>query len=276
MIAEGNKKVRLKIREIQCKSILNKSGIQGVDFALNPYVGCEHGCLYCYAKFMKKYTGHTEPWGHFVDIKANAPEVLEKQLRRIERKTIMLGTVTDAYQPIEQRTMLTRSLLMQLATKDVHLHIQTKSSLVLRDLELLTRFSDVEVCFTIITPDDADRAILEPRASPIRDRLRAMEQLASQQVNVSVFIGPLSPFMNTGKLLKLLKAVYNCGAKEILWDQLNYIRSNAARLQSALRERYPRFARTLPYASFDAYYDKADQVISEFCSSRGIKGIGVK
>ena len=265
-----------KIREIQCKSILNKSGIQGVDFALNPYVGCEHGCLYCYAKFMKRYTGHVEPWGDFVDIKANAPEVLEKQLRRIRRRTIMLGTVTDAYQPIEQRTMLTRSLLMQLATKDVHLHIQTKSSLVLRDLQLLTRFSDVEVCFTIITPDDADRAILEPRASPIRDRLRALELLASQQVDVSVFIGPLIPFMSIGKILRLLKAVYNCGAKEILWDQLNYIRSNAARLQSALRERYPRFARTLPYASFDAYYDQAGQVISEFCASQGIEGIGVK
>jgi DNA repair photolyase len=276
MSAEGNKKVRPEIKEVQCKSILTKSGISGVDFALNPYVGCEHGCLYCYAKFMKKYTGHAEPWGHFVDIKKNAPQVLEKQLRRIGRRTIMLGTVTDAYQPIEQRTMLTRSLLMQLATKDVHLHIQTKSSLVQRDLHLLTRFSDVEVCFTIITPDDADRAILEPRASPIHDRLRAMEKLASQQVYVNIFIGPLIPFMSKGKIITLLKAVYNCGAKEILWDQLNYVRSNVARLQSALRERYPRFAKTLPYASFDAYYDQAGKLISEFCSSHDIEGIAVE
>lgn len=268
--------MELKIRKIQCKSILNKSGISGIDLALNPYVGCEHGCLYCYARFMKKYTGHAEPWGHFVDIKANAPQVLEKQLRRLGRRTIMLGTVTDAYQPIEQRTMLTRKLLMQLATKDIHLHVQTKSGLVLRDIEILTRFSDVEVCFTIITSDDADRAIIEPKASPIRDRLRALETLASQKVYVSVFIGPLIPFMSRSNIIKLLNAVYNCGVKEILWDRLNYIGSNAARLQSALRERYPRFAKTLPYASFDAYYDQADQVISEFCSSHDIEAIGVE
>jgi DNA repair photolyase len=264
-----------QIREIQCKSILTKSGISGIDFALNPYVGCEHGCLYCYARFMKKYTGHTEPWGHFVDIKANAGQVLEKQLRRLGRRTIMLGTVTDAYQPIEQRTMLTRSLLMQLAAKDVRLHIQTKSSLVLRDIELLTRFSDIEVCFTIITPDDADRALLEPRASPIGERLRAIERLAHEKVYVSAFIGPLIPFMSTGKILKLLEAVYACGAKEILWDRLNYVRSNAGRLQSALRGRYPRFARVLPYASFDKYYNQAGQVISEFCASHRIEGIGL-
>ena len=81
------------IKEINCKSILTKSGIEAVDYALNPYVGCGHGCVYCYATFMKRFTGHTEEWGTFVDVKVNAAEVLARQMKRARRGNIAFGTV---------------------------------------------------------------------------------------------------------------------------------------------------------------------------------------
>jgi DNA repair photolyase len=142
------------VREIECKSILTKSGIEGVDYALNPYVGCGHGCVYCYASFMKRFTGHKEEWGAFVDVKVNAADVLARQMKRAKRGNIVSGTVTDPYQPLEERYEITRVCLKVLADYDSPVSILTKSNLVLRDLDLLRRLKDVEVGLTITALDD--------------------------------------------------------------------------------------------------------------------------
>ena len=106
------------VREIECQSILTKSGIEVVDYALNPYVGCGHGCVYCYARFMKRFTGHKEEWGEFVDVKINAAEVLARQMRRAKRGNIAFGTVTDPYQPLERKYEITRACLEVLTAHD--------------------------------------------------------------------------------------------------------------------------------------------------------------
>ena len=98
----------MKITEVYCKNALSKSKISGMDYALNPYIGCEHGCVYCYAEFMRKYTNHKEEWGEFVDVKINIVDRLRKQIKRTKPGTIMIGTVTDAYQPLEDKYQLTR------------------------------------------------------------------------------------------------------------------------------------------------------------------------
>ena len=102
-------------RELLSRTVLTKTGIPGYDWCLNPYVGCEHGCSYCYASFMKRFTGHLEPWGAFVDAKVNAPEALRRQLRRIRGGSVLVGTVTDPYQPLERTRRLTRGCLEALA-----------------------------------------------------------------------------------------------------------------------------------------------------------------
>ncbi len=104
----------MKIKKIQSKTILTKSNIPGVDYCINPYVGCSHGCVYCYASFMRRFTGHAnEEWGKFIDIKINAPQVLEKEMIKNPKKGIvLLGSVTDAYQPIERKYKLTRQVLI--------------------------------------------------------------------------------------------------------------------------------------------------------------------
>jgi DNA repair photolyase len=134
----------MKVQEITAKSVLNPSKI--LDFCLNPYTGCAISCKYCYARlFMKRYSGHHEPWGAFVDVKVNAPELLKKQLLRAKRGSVWISSVCDPYQPLEAKYRLTRRCLVELLEHQFPVFVQTKSKLVLRDLDLFKKFHDIEV-----------------------------------------------------------------------------------------------------------------------------------
>jgi len=123
----------LKIKEIECKSAIGKCGFPGGGFAINPYVGCAHACIYCYGRFIKRFTGHQEPWGSFVDARTNIAEVLKNQMRspKYKGQVIYIGTVTDPYQPLEAKYKLMRKILEVLAGYDNPVVIMTKSNLVL-------------------------------------------------------------------------------------------------------------------------------------------------
>lgn len=232
---------RLIVREIECRSLLTKSGIGGVDYALNPYVGCGHACVYCYATFMKRFTGHTEPWGTFVDVKVNAAEVLGKQLRRARPGNINLGTVTDAYQPLEAEYGISRACLEALAGWEQPVTILTKSALVLRDLDLIKRLQDVEVAFTITTLDDEVRQRFEPGASPIPARLEALGALAGAGIRTWAFCGPLLPFLSDGEaqVEALFAALKQVGVGSVLVDSLNLRGTAWANVRRVLETHYP-------------------------------------
>ena len=183
----------LIVREIQAKTILSKSGIPGADYCVNAYVGCAHACVYCYATFMKRYTGHDEAWGSFVDVRVNAPELLRKQLRRAGRGSVMLSSVTDAYQPLEARCRLTRQCLEVLLEYQFPVDVLTKSPLVLRDLDIIKQFDDIDVGITITTDDDRMRRIFEPGAPPIGARVNALKKLKEAGIRTYVFVGPMLP-----------------------------------------------------------------------------------
>jgi DNA repair photolyase len=208
----------LLIREKRVKSILSKSGIPGVDYCLNPYVGCAHGCKYCYATFMKRFTGHTEPWGTFVDIKMNAPEVLQRQLKRTARGYVMLSSVTDPYQPLEKEYGLTRRCLEILLKHQFPVGILTKSPLGLRDLDLIRQFDDIEVGMTITTEDEGIKKIFEPQAPPIAARIQALKELHDQGVSTYAFIGPLLP-QNPESLAEKIGPHVD----SVLVDRMNYL-----------------------------------------------------
>ena len=206
------------IREKQVKSILSKSGIPGVDYCLNPYVGCAHGCKYCYATFMKRFTGHTEPWGTFVDVKRNAPEVLHRQLKRTPRGYVMISSVTDPYQPLEKKYGLTRRCLEVLLQNQFSTGVLTKSPLVLRDTDLFERFEEIEVGITVTTEDEKIRDIFEPHAPPIESRVQALKKLHELGIHTYAFIGPLlpqDPEVLAGKLRPYVDSV--------LIDRMNYL-----------------------------------------------------
>ncbi|MBI5192519.1 MAG: DUF5131 family protein [Nitrospirae bacterium] len=209
--------MRVLIREIKVKSILSKSGIPGFDYCINPYAGCYHGCKYCYATFMKRFTGHTEEWGSFVDVKMNAPEILQRELRRKEKGRVIISSVTDAYQPVEGKYKITRQCLEVLSEHQYEVDILTKSPLVIRDMDVLKRFRDIDVGITITTDDDKIRKIFEPNAPPINSRINALKRLHDNGIKTYVFIGPVLP-MNPDALLE--KIVPFAGS--VLIDRMNY------------------------------------------------------
>ena len=229
------------IREIECKSILTRSGIEGVDYAVNPYVGCGHACAYCYATFIKRFTGHSEEWGTFVDVRMNAPEVLARQLRRAKPGLVMFSSVTDAYQPLERRYGITRGCLEVLAGYDLPVSILTKSSLVLRDLDLIRRLKNPDVAFTITTLDEEVRKRFEPYSSPIPARLEALAALVEAGVSTWVFCGPLLPLLSDGEaeMAALFGGIVRAGVKSILVDSLNLTGAAWGRVRTVLEEHYP-------------------------------------
>jgi len=202
------------IKEIQAKNILSKS--QVYDYALNAYVGCQHACVYCYAKFMKRFTGHPEPWGDFVDVKINAAELLGGEVKKKKIGRVWISGVCDAYQPVEKKYQLTRRCLEILVEHGWPFTVQTKSPLVVRDIDLLKRAADCEVGFTITTADEKVRRIFEPHAPPTAERVEALASLHAEGIKTFVMVAPMLP--GAEELVALLKG----SVDSILIDRMNY------------------------------------------------------
>jgi len=188
--------IALGIQSVQARGILQKSGLPGTDYVINPYTGCVHGCVYCYARFMKRFTNHPEPWGTFLDAKINAPDLLRGQLARRRKpltEGVFLSSVTDPYQRPEEHYRLTRGILEVLLERQVPVSILTKSDLVLRDIDLLTRFENASVGLSLSTLDDDLARRLEPRASPPSSRLAALRELHAAGICTYAFFSPFLP-----------------------------------------------------------------------------------
>ncbi len=202
------------VKEINARTILSKSKVS--DYTVNPYVGCEHGCTYCYARFMKRYTDHREAWGEFVDVKVNAPILLEREVKRKRNGRVWVSGVCDPYQPIESRYELTGKCLRILLRHGWPVTIQTKSQLVLRDVDILRMVDGVEAGFTITTSDEEMRKIFEPKAPPIDERIEALEKLHSAGIKTFAMIAPILPGAE-GLATKLEGKV-----DYVLVDRMNY------------------------------------------------------
>jgi DNA repair photolyase len=179
------------IQEITSKTILSAS--QVYPYVINPYVGCQHSCTYCYAHFMKRFTRHKEPWGQFVDVKVNAPSLLRSEIRRKKVDRVWVSGVCDPYQPIEAKYRLTRQCLEILVEHGWPVTVQTRSPLVLRDLDIQKRGSNFEVGLSITTADDEVRRKFEPNAPTIEARVQALEELHQAGLRTYVMIAPILP-----------------------------------------------------------------------------------
>lgn len=205
---------QISVKEKKAKSILSKSKVS--DYTVNPYTGCEHKCEYCYARFMKRYTGHQEEWGGFVDVKINAPELLEKELERKKPGKVWISGVCDPYQPIEEKYRITRSCLEVLQRNNWPIIIQTKSPLVTRDIDILRKFKDAEVGLTIPTWDEKMKKLFEPKTPSISKRIKALELLHNQRIKTYVMIAPILPGAD-----KLVNPVAKF-VDRVLIDKMNY------------------------------------------------------
>ncbi|MEM7826984.1 MAG: radical SAM protein [Candidatus Aenigmatarchaeota archaeon] len=260
----------IDVKEIYCKTALSKSGIYGIDYSINPYVGCQHNCSYCFARYMSKYRQNFKQWGSFVDVKINIHEVLKKEIEKIKPGTVLISSVTDPYQPIEKKYELTRRVLEMLPKNKFKIFILTKSSLVLRDMDLL---NECDVGFTIITTDESIRKIFEPNASPIYERIRALHELKANEISTYVMIGPILPFITEKGLDELISKIANAGVDRILIDRLNIkagnwqtIKESLNKIDSNLISKYQKIL-----FSENNYFESIKEKIKVICQESGIE-----
>ena len=255
------------IREIEAKSILTKSNLPVGDYSVNPYVGCTHGCKYCYASFMKRFTNHPESWGNFLDVK------YWPAIRRPEKyagKELFFGSVTDPYLPEEAVFGRTEELLRQLQGSGVYLSIQTKSDLVLKDIDLIRTFEDARVGFSINTLDESFRADMD-RAVSIERRLAAMKKLYDAGIRTTCFISPIFPgITDVEAIIERVKGQCN-----LIWlENLNLRGSYKAVILDYIRQKRPELIPLYDEIyrhGIRLYWEELDASLREYAKKSGLE-----
>ncbi len=219
---EDFEKAKTTFTEVFPKTIVNavKSPDLPMEYSLNPYQGCEHGCSYCYARPSHEYWGFSAgvDFERKIMVKKNAPELLEKffQKRNYLPKTIMLSGNTDCYQPAERKFEITRKILKLCLDYRHPISILTKNTLVLRDLDILKPMAEqnlVSVSLSIPTINEEIRRKMEPRTSSVKNKLKAIEILSENKIPIGVMIAPVIPGLTSDESLPILKTVSELGAK---------------------------------------------------------------
>ncbi len=210
---------------------------------------------------MKRFTGHTEEWGTFVDVKINIAEVLEKQLNspRYKKDTIFIGTVTDAYQPAEKKYKLMRQILPLL--KNHCVEILTKSTLVLRDIDLFKQIKDIDINFTINSLDEKFQKLVEPNSPSSKEKLAAAKKLVDNGITVFVMMGPYWPFFTDAE--ELFKEFKRVGISQVFSESFNTVGGNYTGVEKILKKHYPLLLPKMneilfDKQKFDEFYDAAE------------------
>lgn len=266
-----------RLTEVECKSLLNKSGIS--DYAVNCYGGCEHGCSYCYARFVTRFAHPGEPWGSFVDIKVNAPSVLAREVKRKKIGSVFLSSVCDGWQPREANYRLTRQCLEILLSNSFPVTILTKSALVKRDLDLMRAKDNVELGVTITTLDENLSGLFEPRSSSPEGRLELLQEAKRKGIQTYVFLGPLLPYLSDSEesIISLLKVVKEVGADYFYVDRLNLRFGVWKSLLGLMQGHFPHlvedYRRILFNASAsDAYSQRLASTVNRLAARQGLDG----
>jgi len=180
-----------RIRETTVRQALRADPLPWLDYSFNPYVGCYHGCLFCYVPRLLQID--RSEWGASVVVKRNAASVVAKEIRKVPRGLVAISTATDPYQFVEGKYRITRHALEVLLRAQWPVSVLSRSPLMLRDLDLFRQFDDIEVGMSVPTVDDRARALLEPWAPPIEARLRCLRQLADAGLTTFVSFAPAYP-----------------------------------------------------------------------------------
>jgi DNA repair photolyase len=204
---------------------------------------------------MRRFTGHIEPWGEFVDVKVNAPEVFYRQLCRARKGSVLIGTVTDPYQPAEKHYRITRGCLEALLERQFPVHILTRSPLCVRDVDLFKKFEDISVGLSVTTDSEKIKKVFEPNSPPIQSRIQALRTLHEEGVRTNAFIGPMLS-LNPEKICEMLAGIVD----EVLVDRLNY--------SNKVKGLY----RKAGYAQYleDAYFIQTASILKESFEMKGI------
>jgi DNA repair photolyase len=220
----------IHVREIAAKSILNRVRGMPFDWSINPYAGCAHQCVFCYARATHAYRelDGVNAWGSEIFAKVNAAAVLRRELRQPTKRVseVAIGTATDPYQPIEGRYRITRGILIELSRARTPMHLITRSALILRDLDVLTAYArraEISICVSLPTLDSALARELEPTVAPPQKRLVAVRRLAAAGIRVGVGVAPVIPGLTDDftMLGAVVKAAAQAGASFAWHSVLN-------------------------------------------------------
>lgn len=259
--------MKMVIKEIKVNDYLTKSKLPASDYVINPYVGCPHGCKYCYASFMKRFTGHNEEWGDFLDIK-----ICEKKinLEKIKNKDVFLSSVTDCYNPFEEKYKVTRKILEQLVDADCFLGIATKSNLILRDVDLLKKMKHVRVSMSINTLNENFKADMD-NASSIKERLVTLEKLHKQGIYTILFMSPIFPYITEWQ--EIIEKSKNF-VDEYWFENLNLRGAYKFYIMNYIKNKYAKYYKyycDIYLNGNNSYWESLSKEIDDYCQKNNIK-----
>lgn len=253
-------------KEIVAKDFLTKSNLPASDFVINPYVGCPHGCKYCYASFMKRFTGHTEKWGSFIDVKRCDKPI---DVKKLYRKSVFLSSVTDCYNPFEEKYKITRNILNQLKQADCFVSVSTKSDLILRDVDILKELKNLTVAISINTLDDDFQKDMD-NASGIERRIFTLKELRKNGIYTILFMSPIFPYITDFKKIVEATQDFVC---EYWFENLNLRANYKQEILSYVSEKYPQYLNCYKKIYNDKnteYWKNLSAEIDAYCSQKKI------
>lgn len=226
----------MKIIKIKAKSIFTKTNLPGTDWTINQYVGCEHACLYCYSRFMCRWKPYGK-WGSWVEVKENAPELVKG---KYVKGWVWMSSVSDPYQPIEKKLKLTRKILENM-NKRIKLAIQTKSDLILRDIDLLKKFKNIEVGLTINGFEREIKKIFEPNSPTHKQRLNTLRILRNNGFKTYGFVSPIMPgLVDVKRVIRESKDFV-----DYFWFEILNIRAAGEEFNNVLKKKFPKSYETM-------------------------------
>jgi len=249
----------MNIKEAESKSCITKSKL--TDYVINPYIGCQHGCKYCYAVFIKKFQNIKEPWGEFCFPKINCPDLIEKELKNLKPGNIFFSSVCDPYTLLEGKYKLTRKILEKIAGfkygKKFKIEILTKSALVKRDFDLLKKLN-AKVGVSVNNLNTKAARILEPLASPPKERIKVLKEAHKKGIKAYGFVSPILPgITNLEDIFKNLKFA------DYVWVEfLNTKSSVMQRLMPVIKKYFPQALSQFQFM-FNDYPNYRKQIINE-------------
>lgn len=252
----------MKIDFREAKSIITKSNIPSIDYVINPYTGCQHGCIYCYAEFMIRFTNHKgDKWGQFLDIKTFDINKIKPQ--KYNGKVILLSSVTDPYLPLEKKYQNTRKILEKLVSTEAEVSILTKSKLVTRDIDLFKEFKKIRVGISISTLDENFARVIERAASKPLDRLEAIKEISKAGIDTYTFISPFFPELTDYKAI--IEEIRD-NTNRFLFENLNFRPHNIPRIMKIIGEQYPELLPKYKEIQKDrTYWDILEYEIKNHC-----------
>ncbi|MFA4991431.1 MAG: radical SAM protein [Candidatus Omnitrophota bacterium] len=241
-----------EFKEVKISRILNPTSIDLGEYVINPYMGCEFSCLYCYVRSNRVISKRPGEWGGYVDMRVNAPELLEKEIKIKKPKRVLLGSTTDCFQPVETKYAITKKILEILNKNGVYYSILTRSPIAAEYIDTLKQGFCEHIYFTINNIPDDLKARLEPKSPGCESRIRAINKLLEAGINVTPYFSPILPWAS------VIQGVFPLfpNADSVEFEGLNLNLANIADIINAVASLRPGLRPDYERLSKDrAFYD---------------------